>query len=105
MRKGRTTFGYSQPTTKLIVEGPFAFTRNPLYLSLLLVTGGIAVFANSMWYLVALLLLFLILNFWAVPREEKYLENSFGEEYIQYKKRVSRWIEFDLKARIRELDL
>jgi protein-S-isoprenylcysteine O-methyltransferase Ste14 len=98
MRKGRTALGYSQPTTKLIVEGPFGFTRNPLYLSLLLVTGGIAIFANSMWYIVALLLLFLILNFWAVPREEKYLENSFGEEYVQYKKRVRRWIGFDLKS-------
>jgi protein-S-isoprenylcysteine O-methyltransferase Ste14 len=92
MRKGRTALDYSQPTTKLIVDGPFGFTRNPLYLSLLLVTGGIAIFANSMWYLVALLLLFLILNFWVVPREERYLENSFGEEYARYKKKVSRWI-------------
>jgi protein-S-isoprenylcysteine O-methyltransferase Ste14 len=98
MRKNKTALGYSQPTTKLIVDGPFGFTRNPLYLSLLLVTGGIAIFANSMWYLVALLLLFLILNFWVVPREEKYLENSFGEEYVQYKKRVRRWIGFDLKS-------
>ncbi len=103
MRKGRTAFDYSQPTTKLIVDGPFGSTRNPLYFSLLLVTGGIAIFANSMWYLVALLLLFLILNFWIVPREEKYLENSFGDEYVQYKKRVSRWIGFDLKTRIHEL--
>ncbi len=105
MRKNRTTLGYSQPTAKLIVDGPFGFTRNPLYLVWLLLMGGIAIFANSMWYLVALLLLFLILNFWIVPREEKYLENSFGDEYVQYKKRVSRWIGFDLKARIRELDL
>ncbi len=105
MRKNKTVLGYSQPTTKLIVDGPFGFTRNPLHLSLLLVTGGIAVFANSMWYLVALLLLFLILNFWVVPREEKYLESSFGDEYVQYKKRVSRWIRFDLKKRIRELEL
>jgi protein-S-isoprenylcysteine O-methyltransferase Ste14 len=105
MRKNRTTLGYSQPTAKLIVDGSFGFTRKPLYLASLLLMGGIAIFANSMWYLVALLLLFLILNFGVVPREEKYLENSFGEEYVQYKKRVSRWIGFDLKARIRELGL
>ncbi len=105
MRKNKAALGYTQSTTKLIVDGPFGFTRNPLYLSLLLATGGIAIFANSMWYLIALLPLFLILNFGVVPREEKYLENRFGEEYVQYKKRVSRWIGFDLKTHIRELNL
>lgn len=92
MKKNKTAVNYNHPTIKFITESSFQFTRNPLYLSLLLVMGSIAVFANSTWHLIALLLLFLIFNFGVVAREEKYLENSYGEKYIQYKNRVRRWI-------------
>ena len=92
MKKNKTAINYNKPTTKFIREGAFRFTRNPLYLALLLVMGGIVVVANSAWHLIALVLLFLIFNFGVVVREEQYLENSFGEEYIQYKNRVRRWI-------------
>lgn len=92
MKKNKTAINFNNPTTKFIVEGPFRFTRNPLYLSLLIVMGCIAVSANSAWHLIALIILFLFFNFGVVAREERYLENSFGEEYIQYKNRVRRWI-------------
>lgn len=92
MKKYKTAINYNHPTTKFIIEGSFQFTRNPLYLSLLLVMGSIAIFANSAWHLIALLLLFLIFNFGVVLREEKYLESTYGEEYIQYKNRVRRWV-------------
>jgi protein-S-isoprenylcysteine O-methyltransferase Ste14 len=92
MKKNKTTINYNNPTTKFITEGPFRFTRNPLYLSLLLVMGSICVFVNSAWHFIALVLLFLIFNFGVVAREEQYLENSFGEEYIQYKNRIRRWV-------------
>ena len=92
MKKNKTAISYNNPTTKFIIEGPFRFTRNPLYLSLLLVMGSITVIANSGWHLITLVLLFLIFNFGVVAREEHYLENSLGEEYIQYKNKVRRWI-------------
>jgi len=79
-------------TTKFITEGSFRFTRNPLYFSLLLVMGSIVIIENSAWHLIALFLLFLFFNFSVVEREEQYLENSFGEEYTQYKNRVRRLI-------------
>lgn len=92
MNKNKTAIGFNKPTTKFITQGPFRFTRNPLYLSLLLLMGSFVIFANSGWHIIALMLLFLFFRFSVVAREEQYLENCFGEEYIQYKKRVRRWI-------------
>jgi len=92
MKKNKTAINFNNPTTKFIVEGSFRFTRNPLYLSLLIVMGCIVVGANSAWHLIAFIVLFLFLNFGVVVREEQYLENIFGEEYIQYKNRVRRWM-------------
>ena len=92
MKKNKTAISFKNPTTKFIVKGSFRFTRNPLYLSLLLVMGTIVVIANSGWHLIALTVLFLFFNFCVIPQEEKYLENSFGDEYIEYKNRVRRWI-------------
>ncbi len=92
MKKNKTAINYNNPTTKFIVEGAFRFTRNPLYLSLLLVMASIVVIANSAWHLIASILLFLLFNFGVVAREEQYLENCFGKEYIKYKNKVRRWI-------------
>ena len=68
------------------------FTRNPLYLSMTLIYGGITARANA---LPAALLLPLVLNLMrrgVIEREERYLERKFGEEYLGYKARVGRWI-------------
>jgi protein-S-isoprenylcysteine O-methyltransferase Ste14 len=92
MMKNKTAINYNNPTTKFLSKGPFRFTRNPLYLSLLLAMAAIAVIANSAWYLIFLVIMFLIFNFGIVAREERYLTKSFGEEYIQYKNKVRRWI-------------
>jgi protein-S-isoprenylcysteine O-methyltransferase Ste14 len=92
MKKYKTAINFNNPTTKFITEGSFRFTRNPLYLSLLLVMGSIVIVANSAWHLIAFILLFLFFNFGVVAREEQYLESSYGEVYIQYKSRVRRWI-------------
>jgi len=92
MKKSKTAINFNNPTTKFIAEGSFRFTRNPLYLSLLIVMACIAIVANSAWHLIAFVILFLFFNFGIVMREEQYLENCFGEEYKQYKNRVRRWI-------------
>jgi len=92
MKKGKTAINFNSQTTKFITKGSFCFTRNPLYLALLLLFGSIAILANSIWLLVLLIPLFIIFNFSVVPREERYLKECFGEEYIQYKNKVRRWI-------------
>lgn len=92
MRRSKTSVTFNCPTTKFITAGPFRYTRNPLYLSLLLLMVCVAVGANSGWHLLAAAILFRFLDFAVVRREEHYLEGIFGDEYRQYKGRVRRWL-------------
>ena len=79
-------------TTTIVTEGFYRYSRNPLYLSLMLIYSGIAIYANSLWLLFLLPLLFLGLERGVVLREERYLEGKFGDEYVQFKRKVRRWI-------------
>ncbi|MEN8257560.1 MAG: isoprenylcysteine carboxylmethyltransferase family protein [Thermodesulfobacteriota bacterium] len=92
MRKSKTAINYNKPTTKFITKGPFRFTRNPLYLALLGAMVTIGIFSDSAWHLGASTLLFAYFNLVVIDREERYLENSFGDEYLQYKNKVRRWL-------------
>jgi len=79
-------------TTTLISEGPFSLTRNPLYLSVLMLYAGIAVLVNAVWMLCLLPVMLLALDRGAVIHEEEYLERKFGDQYLDYKRKVRRWI-------------
>ena len=92
LRKNKTAITYNKPATKFIIERSLLITRNPLYLSLILLFAGITVISNSLWYCFTLILLFLFFNRLVIPREEKYLEQNFKEDFIQYKKNVRRWL-------------
>ena len=80
--------------TYLIVSGPFAHLRNPLYLgNILMYTGlGIMSFALFPWLQIAGFLFFSLQYHFIVSEEEKYLEKTFGQEYEEYKKHVPRFI-------------
>jgi protein-S-isoprenylcysteine O-methyltransferase Ste14 len=81
-----------KPTSTLVDSGPYRFTRNPMYLQLVLVCIGFAVmFANVCILLLTPLAAF-VLQRYAILPEEQYLERRFGEEYLAYKRRVRRWI-------------
>lgn len=92
LRQNSTPLNPARPTVKVVVEGPYRFTRNPLYVSLLLLYSALAVLLNSLWPAVLLPPSFAVLHFGVVVREEKYLEAKFGPAYLEYKKRVRRWI-------------
>jgi protein-S-isoprenylcysteine O-methyltransferase Ste14 len=81
-----------QPTHRLMDTGIYSRTRNPIYLSMLLVMLSSAAFANSAWLLVSGVALFFLLHFGVVKREESYLSEKFGSEYDDYRRRVRRWI-------------
>ncbi len=81
-----------RPTSTIVTEGFFAYSRNPLYLSLMMIYSGITIYANSLWLVFLLPVLLIALERGVVVREEKYLEGKFGEEYLQYKNKVRRWI-------------
>lgn len=92
LKRNRTPFDPSRPTVKIVEEGSYRFSRNPLYLALLLLLGAAAVLACSIWLLLAVPILFLLLKFLAIRPEEHYLEQKFGDEYLRYRASVRRWI-------------
>ncbi len=92
MRAAETTMRPDKPVSSLIQDGPFRYTRNPLYLSDAMIYAGIAVLRNSLWAVVLLPLAMFVIQREVMGREERYLERTFGEEYLDYKARVRRWI-------------
>ena len=92
MRNAHTNVSPYRPTTKLVTEGPYRFTRNPLYLSVTLVYGGVAILANALWAALLLPVVLGVMRYGVIEREERYLEQKFGEEYLRYEAQVGRWI-------------
>jgi protein-S-isoprenylcysteine O-methyltransferase Ste14 len=92
MRRAGTEVRPDRPTTSLVVDGLYRFTRNQLYLGLTLVYRGITALANSLPSALRLPLVLLIMRRGVIEHEERYLERTFGEEYVQYKTRVRRWL-------------
>lgn len=92
MRAAGTNIRPDLPATAIVATGPFARTRNPLYLSLLAIYAGIGIMLASKTFLWVIVPLALVLHFGVVLREERYLEAKFGDVYLTYKARVRRWI-------------
>lgn len=88
---GTTMFPF-QPASALVRSGPYRFTRNPMYLGATLSYVGIAMAINAVWPVILLpIVLFTVYRF-VIREEEKYLATHFGDAYLEYKKRVRRWI-------------
>lgn len=78
--------------TTIVASGPFRYTRNPMYLNLLVLhVGGMLAFQLP-WAAVLLVPVFFALHFGVIIPEEKYLEATFGEPYRSYRQRVRRWL-------------
>lgn len=75
----------------LLVQGPYKFSRNPMFLGELVLWFGWAIFYGSTAVFIGFFLLWVLMNYVAVPREERDLEARFGESYLEYKNSVSRW--------------
>jgi protein-S-isoprenylcysteine O-methyltransferase Ste14 len=80
------------PTTTIIDSGPYRFTRNPIYLGMLLGLIGLAVAFDNLWLLIMLVPFALVIRYGVVAREEAYLERKFGDVYRGYRSRVRRWL-------------
>ena len=92
--RAKTTVNPTKPTSasSLVSTGVYRFTRNPMYLGLLLVLLGWATFlANAVAFLVAPLFVLYINRFQITP-EERALSSLFGAEFSAYKARVGRWL-------------
>ena len=81
----------TEPVTTIVANGPYRFSRNPIYLSFLLLQLAVALLTNSVWVVIVMLPTFVYLTVGVIAREENYLERKFGEEYLRYKSAVRRW--------------
>jgi len=81
--------GHVQKNEQLAMTGPYAYTRNPLYLGSLILAIGFVIAARSLWIAVVLLIVFLAIYIPVIRAEEKYLEQRFPE-FAEYAARVPR---------------
>lgn len=77
---------------KIVTEGPFRFSRNPMYLGMLLVLAGVAIKLGSLESLGFVALFFCVANWWYIPFEEERMRAMFGEQFDTYKSNVRRWL-------------
>lgn len=78
--------------SQLLMTGPFAHSRNPIYLANVMIVAGFGFALGSRWFLFGAAILFLLLQELAIKREEKHMEANFGAQWLDYTKAVRRWI-------------
>jgi protein-S-isoprenylcysteine O-methyltransferase Ste14 len=81
-----------EPATTLVTDGPYRFSRNPIYLAMTLLGVGVALLANAAWALATTLAAAGVVQKGVIEREERYLQRRFGQPYADYRARVRRWL-------------
>lgn len=82
---------YGEPS-RFVIERPYTFTRNPMYLGITIVLFGFAIFFASIVMMLAPIGFFIVLDQMVIPGEEAAMERTFGQQYVDYKARVRRWL-------------
>lgn len=82
---------FKQPSS-LVTDGPFRFSRNPMYLGFALLLTAAAFFVNTWCALLAPLAFLLMAHFWYIPHEEQNMRDMFGKTYDDYAWTTRRWI-------------
>ncbi|MFT2091220.1 methyltransferase family protein [Paraglaciecola sp. 2405UD69-4] len=90
----KTTINPSKPdkTNQLVSSGIYRLTRNPMYLGMALVLLAAILKLGSLLGLITLPLFMLYITYFQIKPEERIIESLFGEQYINYKARVRRWL-------------
>ena len=90
--RNKTAIEPWKTTSKIITTGPYKYSRNPIYILFCGVPVGLGVAFDTYWALFAFIPALIIVYYSAVKKEEKYLESKFGQEYLDYKGKVRRWL-------------
>ena len=90
--KTKNTLVTIKPANSLQTTGIYSVSRNPMYVSLLLFYLGLSFLFGNWWNLILLPLLFLLVQEYVIKREEQYLHRRFGQQYLEYKAKVRRWM-------------
>jgi protein-S-isoprenylcysteine O-methyltransferase Ste14 len=80
------------PTPSLIIEGPYRFSRNPIYVAMTAMQAGFGLALDDLWIIGLAVPALVVVHFIAVRPEERYLAEKFGESYSQYLARVRRYL-------------
>ena len=88
----QTTLFVGRPSSQLVCDGPFRFSRNPMYVGVLVSLLGLALWVGTWPFYLAIPVIMSVFNFFHIPREEEMLRQSFGERYRAYSKDVRRWL-------------
>ena len=91
-RRARTPIIPFERSTVLVTGGVYGYTRNPMYLGLVLIVTGMALLLGTIGAFVPLPLFVWILHGGYIRPEERLLTETFGREYLQYTERVRRWL-------------
>jgi protein-S-isoprenylcysteine O-methyltransferase Ste14 len=90
-RAAGTSVRGSTRSTTIVQTGPYRFSRNPIYVAFMLFVLGLSVWLNNLWMLVTLVPAVGIIARVVIPREERFLERNFSDQYSSYKSSVRRW--------------
>ncbi len=91
-RRAGTHLDVRKPTNAIITGGPYRVSRNPIYLSMMLLYLGIGLMVDGLWVILLAVPLAVVIHHGVILREERYLEQKFGAEYLAYRGSVRRWI-------------
>src|SRR5437870_2260970 len=91
-RAAGTSVRGSERSTRIVRTGPYRFSRNPIYLSFILLLLGLSLWLNDFWLLLTLVPAVGIIAVVVIPREKRFLEENFHEQYSSYKAAVRRWL-------------
>jgi len=92
LSRAHTPVDPMKPTTALVTEGPFRYSRNPIYVALTLLYLGVAFLVNALWILLLVVPAVVVIRYGVIAREEAYLTRKFGDPYRQYTAQVRRWL-------------
>jgi protein-S-isoprenylcysteine O-methyltransferase Ste14 len=92
MKSAGTSASPRETSKNLTTFGPFKYSRNPIYVAMTGLYIGFALIINAIWPFVVLVPLLVVMQWGVILREEQYLALQFGEEYLNYKKNVRRWL-------------
>ena len=90
--RAETSVLHHRPANHLIQSGLYRFSRNPIYVSALLLQLGIALMMNNLWIILLIPVSKVIFDRYVIAGEEAYLERAFGDSYLDYKRSVRRWL-------------
>jgi len=91
-KKKNTTVKPFEKSSALILEGPFRFSRHPMYLGMVIALLGVAIILGSLITFLVPIAFFITMQIVFIRHEEKALEQTFGQEYLDYKNRVRCWL-------------